>query len=212
MAVSVSLRKARSALSPVGPPATVRAPLFQTLVTGLDDGRRHVVLDLGAASTAMLALLSRARCRVEIADFAHFGGIDMLNNAEPGLPLVAAAESWVGEQAEHDPIDRILCWDLPNYLTLDALSGLMSAIAHRARPGAIAHALIFYADREMPDHPRRFIPTPDGELTDYEPLGTAVAAPRYSPEDLRNNMGPFQIDCGRLLRNGMQEYLFRLAT
>ena len=208
MGVSASRRRANSALSP----AAVRAPLFQDLVTRLDDARRHVVLDLGPATTEMLALLSQARCRVEIADFAHFGGIDMLNNAEPGPALVAAAESWIREQPEDDPIDLILCWDLPNYLSLDALSALMTAIGRRARPDAIAHALIFYADREMRDRPGRFIPTADGELKDYETPGTAIAAPRYSPDDLRNNMGPFEIDRGRLLRNGMQEYQFRIAT
>jgi len=208
MGVSASLRRTNSAL----PPAVVRAPLFQDLVTRLDDARRHVVLDLGAASTEMLALLSRARCRVEIADFTHFGGIDMLNKAEPGPALVAAAESWIREQPKDDPIDLILCWDLPNYLSLDALSALMTAIGRRARPDAIAHALIFYADREMRDRPGRFIPTAGGELKDYGAPGTAIAAPRYSPDDLRNNMGPFEIDRGRLLRNGMQEYQFRLAT
>jgi hypothetical protein len=192
-------------------PATVRTPLFQDILAGLDDDRRHVVLDLGAASTAMLAILSQARCRVEIADFAHFGGIDILNSAEPGSLLVDAADAWIQEQPEDDLIDLVLCWDLPNYLTLDALSALMSAIGRRARPDAIAHALIFYADREMPEHPGRFIPTAGGELMDYRTQGAAVSAPRYSPEDLRLNMGPFKIDCGRLLRNGMQEYKFRLA-
>jgi len=199
-------------MSPAETPAALHAPLFQNLVTNLDDGRRHVVLDLGAASTAMLALLSRGRCRVEIADLAYFGGIDRLNNAEPGPSLLEAADSWFMEQPADDPFDLILCWDLPNYLTLDALSALMYAIARRARPGAIAHALIFYADREMPDHPGRFIPTADGELTDYGTEGAAIASPRYSPEDLQNNMRPFRIDCARLLRNGMQEYQFRLAT
>ena len=199
-------------MSPAEAPATVRAPLFQNLVTRLDDAKRHVVFDLGAASTAMLAILSRARCRAVIADFAYFGGIDMLNQAEPGSPLVAAADSWIMEQPADDLIDLILCWDLPNYLTLDALSALMNAIGRRARPGAIAHALIFYADREMREHPGRFIPTADGELTDYGTQGTTIPAPRYSPEDLQNNVGQFEIDCARLLRNGMQEYQFRLAT
>ena len=199
-------------MSPKEPPAAVHAPLFQDLVTGLDDARRHVVLDLGAASTAMLTLLSRARCRVEIADFAHFGGIDLLNSAETGESLIAAADSWFAEQPQDDRIDLILCWDLPNYLTLDALSALMNAIGRRAAPGAVAHALIFYADREMPDQPGRFIPTDDCELMDFGAHGTSIGAPRYSPEDLQNNMGPFEIDRARLLRNGMQEYQFRLSN
>jgi hypothetical protein len=199
-------------MSPAETPAALRAPLFQDLITGLADDRRHVVLDLGAASTAMLELLSRARCRVEIADLAWFGGIDMLNNAEPGPALIAAADSWFMPQPDNDPFDLVLCWDLPNYLSLDALSALMYAIARRARPGAIAHSLIFYADREMPDHPGRFIPTADGELMDYGTRGTTIAAPRYSPEDLQNHMIPFRIDSARLLRNGMQEYQFLLMS
>lgn len=189
----------------------MRAPLFQKLVTGLVDDRRHVILDLGTASTDMLALLGRARCRVEIADFAHFGGIDMLNNAEPGSALIDAANAGISDQPEGDLIDLILCWDLPNYLTLDALSALMNAIGRRARPGAIAHALIYYANREMRDRPARFIPTADCALIDYETRGTNIEAPRYSPEDLQTSMRPFVIDCARLLRNGMQEYQFRLS-
>lgn len=199
-------------MSPAEAPAAVHAPLFQQLVAGLDDARRHVVLDLGTASTEMLALLGRTRCRVEIADFAYFGGIDLLKNSEPGPQLLAAADSLVVDQPEHDRVDVILCWDLPNYLTLDALSALMQAIGRQARPGAIAHAMIFYAGHEMRDRPGRFIPTGNGELVDFGVPGTAIAAPRYSPEDLQNNMGPFVIDSARLLRNGMQEYRFRLAA
>ena len=106
----------------------------------------------------------------------------------------------------------MFCWDLPNYLTLDALSGLMSTIARRACPGALAHAFVFYADRDMKEHPGRFVPTADGELIDRSAPGTAIAAPRYSPEDLGKSMGGFAIDRARLLSNGMQEFLFRLGS
>ncbi len=174
---------------PPDSPAAIHAPLFQDLVAGLDATRRHVILDLGAASTAMLALLGRSRCHVEIADLAHFGGIDNLNRAEPGPALAEAAESVLPNRMTGDAIDFVFCWDLPNYLTLDAVSGLMGAIRRRARPGALAHALIFYADRDI-----------------------TLAAPRYSPEDLGKSMGGFMIDRARLLSNGMQEFLFRLGS
>ena len=193
-------------------PPALRAPLFLDLISGLDDTRRHIVLDLGAASTAMLALLSRSRCRVEIVDIAHFGGIEQLNNAESGPTLAAAAESWLPDRSPDDAFDLVFCWDLPNYLSLSALSALMRAIGRRARPGALAHALIFYADKEMQQFPGRFVPTASAELEDYRPRGAAVAAPRYSPEDLSRNIGDFAIDRGRLLSNGMQEYRFRLAS
>ncbi|MGI9236413.1 MAG: hypothetical protein ACR2QZ_03410 [Woeseiaceae bacterium] len=209
--MAVSLRRAGRRVPPDST-AALHAPLFHDLLAGLHETERHVVLDLGAASTAMLALLGRSRCRVEIADLAYFGGIDNLSSAEPGPALADAAESLLPNRLSDDAIDLVFCWDLPNYLTLDALSALMGTIAHRARPGARAHALIFYAGRDMKEHPGRFIPTAEGELIDRSTPGTAIPAPRYSPEDLGNSMGGFSIDRARLLSNGMQEFLFRLGS
>ncbi len=197
---------------PRDPPTAFHAPLFQDLVAGLDETQRHVVLDLGAASTAMLTLLGRARCCVEIADLPHFGSIDQLNVTEPGAALVDAAESLLPNRLTDEAIDLVLCWDLPNYLTLDALSALMNTVGRRARPGALAHALIFYAGRDMPAHPAHFVPTADGELIDHSASSTAITAPRYSPEELGSSMGSFVLDRARLLGNGMQEFLFRLES
>ncbi|MDH3374715.1 MAG: hypothetical protein OEM85_15215 [Gammaproteobacteria bacterium] len=209
--VTASLRRASRPLPPDSP-AALHAPLFQDLLAGLDTTGRYVILDLGAASTAMLALLGRSRCRVEIADLAHFGGIDHLNTAAPGPALADAAESLLPNRLPDDAIDLVFCWDLPNYLTLDALSALMGAIGRRVRPGALAHALIFYAGRDMKQHPGRFVPTADGQLIDLSAPGAMIAAPRYSPEDLGRSMGGFLIDRARLLGNGMQEFLLRLGS
>ena len=190
----------------------VHAPLFHDLVAGLDETKRHVVLDLGAASTPMLALLGRARCRVDITDFVHSGGVDRLNAAERGPELVKAAESLLPGRRPDDAVDIVFCWDLPNYLTLDALSALMKVIGGRAKPGALAHALIFYAQPDMQEHPGRFVPTADGELMDCSTKSATIAAPRYSPEALGKHSGGFVIDRARLLSNGMQEFLFRLSS
>ena len=88
----------------------------------------------------------------------------------------------------------------------------MKAIGRRARAGAFAHALIFYAELDMPAQPGRFIPTADGELIDHSSPGSTIPAPRYSPEDLGKSMGGFVIERARLLGNGMQEFLFRLES
>lgn len=205
------MRRARPRVLPDSPVA-LHAPLFQNLVAGLEATERHVVLDLGAASTAMLALLGRSRCHVEIADLAYFGGIDLLNGAEPGPAQADAAESLFPDRTPDDAIDVVFCWDLPNYLTLSALSALMSAIGRRARTGALAHVLISYAECDMKEHPCRFVPTADGELIDHSATSAAIVAPRYSPEDLGKSMGRFAIDRARLLGNGMQEFLFRLDS
>ncbi len=191
-------------------PAAFHAPLFHGLIDGLDADERHVVLDLGTASTPMLALLGQSRCRVEIADLAHFGGVDRLNSTEAGPELVDAGESLLPRRCPGDAIDIVFCWDLPNYLSLDALSVLMRAIGERAENGALAHALIAYADRDMKAFPGRFVPTADGELIDRSGATDAVEAPRYSPEELGNSIGGFVIERARLLSNGMQEFLFRL--
>ncbi|MDH3351771.1 MAG: hypothetical protein OEM60_02435 [Gammaproteobacteria bacterium] len=209
--MTASLRRARPLLPP-GSPAALHAPLFQNLMARLNAGGRHVVLDLGAASTAMLARLGRSRCYVEIADLAHFGGIDQLNTTETGPALADKAESLLPKRLSDEAIDLVFCWDLPNYLTLNALSALMHAIGRRAGPGALAHALVFYAERDMNERPGRFVPTADDELIDHGAPGAAIAAPRYSPEDLGNGMGHFEIDRARLLSNGMQEFLFRLGS
>ena len=209
--MAVSLRRANpEALTEA--PAAFHAPLFHDLLAGLAATERYVVLDLGAASTAMLALLGRSRCRVEIADLAHFGGIELLNSTEPGPALVDAAESLLPKCRPDDAIDVVFCWDLPNYLTLDALSALMDAVGRRARPGALAHALIFYAERDMKNHPGRLLPTMDDQLIDHSPASAAIEAPRYTPNDLGKSMGCFAIDRARLLSNGMQEFLFRLQS
>ena len=193
-------------------PTAFHAPLFHDLVAGLDANERHVVLDLGAASTSMLALLGESRCRVEVADVAHFGGINRLNAAESGAALADAAESLLPNRLSEDAIELVFCWDLPNYLTLDSLSALMVAVGHRARPGALAHCLICYADRDMKEQPGRLIPLGDGELVDKSDISATTAAPRYSPDELGKSMGPFVIDRARLLSNGMQEFLFRLES
>jgi hypothetical protein len=208
--VTVSLRRAASRVPP-RPPAALHTPLFQNLVAGLEETDRHVVLDLGAASTGMLALLGQSRTRAEIVDLAHFGSIQRLNTTERGPELAAVANTLLPSAVPGDAIDLVFCWDLLNYLTLDALSALMEAIARRCRTGAIAHALVFYAERDMPEHPGRYVPTADGELVNAREPGPMVPAPRYSPEDLAIHMGGFTIDRARLLGNGMQEFLFRLG-
>ena len=205
------LRRARPGVPP-DRPAAFHAPLFRELVGELDGGRRRVVLDLGAASTSMLEHLSRGRCRVEIADIAHFGGLERLNAAEPGRECAAVAETLFPQRLSDDPLDIVLCWDLLNYLTLQSLSALIKAIERRACTGARLHALIYYADRDMQQSPARFVPTDDADLTDISARGAPIPAPRYSPEDLDRNMGYFAIDRARLLSNGLQEFLFQLEA
>lgn len=199
-----------TAKAPIDPPALINAPLFRQLIGQLDGAGRRIVLDLGAASTPMLSLLGRSRCRVEIADVAEEGGIDRLNSEASADVLVALAASLLPEHQCDEAVDLVLCWDLLNYLKPPAMSALMRAIAARGRSGMLAHALIVYSERSMSGRPGRYVPTEDLKLLDRATPAAMVAAPRYSPEFLGSNMGKFTIEHARLLGNGMQEFLFRL--
>ena len=107
-------------------------------------------------------------------------------------------------------IDIVLCWDLINYLSAPALTAVMEGIAARCKSGALAHGLVYYSMRTMPQQPGCFVPVDDQRLINKALPGPERPAPRYSPEDLARCMPRYTVERGRLLRNGMQEFLFRL--
>jgi hypothetical protein len=188
-------------------PATLNAPLFRSLVERLDKKRRIVVLDLGAVHTQTIAAFSGHRCRLEIADLAE--GLDQLQAVKFPAAFDAAVAS-VLPRPGAEPADVVLGWDLLNYLDRPALTALMAEIARRMRPGGLVHALIVYSDSRMPARPRAFAPLEDLQLNCLN-AGPAPdrPAPRYIPEDLSRCMPDFTTERGRLLSNGMQEFLFR---
>lgn len=164
------------------------------------------MLDLGPARTETLALFSRFRARLDIVDLGE--SLEQLDVEEPDL-LRERVERLLpprGEEAAH----VILCWDLLNYLTRPALRAFMTAAADRARRGAYVHALIAYSSSRMPVKPACFVPVDEQRLVAVAPPQAERDAPRYSPEDLGHCMPGYMVERARLLRNGMQEYLFRL--
>lgn len=184
----------------------VNAPLFRRLVASLSEERRLVVLDLGAARAETVALLTPFRCRLEIADLADgLAGLDaeadfngLRDRAEDLLP-----------PARREPVDIVFCWDLLNYLQRPALTALAERIAARMRPGGFAHALIVYSGTTMPARPSQFGPLCDGRLVELPTTEARRNAPRYTPEDLGKCLKGFRSESAMLLRNGMQEFLFR---
>jgi hypothetical protein len=196
----------RVAKPPAAEPAPVSAPLFRRLVESLSEERRSVVLDLGAVRPETVALLTPFRCRLEIADLAE------------GLPALDAETDWnlLRDRAEEllpparrEPTDIVLCWDLLNYLQRPALAALAERLAARMRPGGFAHALIVYSGTTMPALPSQFAPLADGRLIETIATDGRRNAPRYSPEDLGKCLRGFRSESAMLLRNGMQEFLFR---
>jgi hypothetical protein len=208
MAAQTTRGSAPSAPSPAtGPPEALNAPLFHSLVDRLADGGRFVVLDLGAARTETVRLLIGHRCRLDIAELAD--SIDTLNAEESPRRLRELAEAALPPR-RRESTDLIFCWDLINYLKRPALTAVMEAIAIRSRAGSLAHALVYYSARRMPQRPTTFVPVDEQRIADIGAPQPDRDAPRYSPEDLAICMPRYAVDRARLLKNGMQEFLFRL--
>ncbi len=190
-----------------------KAPLLDRILQNpgadVEDAPRQVVLDLGAASQPLLERLSAlGPCRVEIADLVAHDGLAVLNAPdafeEPGSSPIPALLPAPGT----DSLDLILCWDLPNYLSLRALGELCSYFGPRAAPGCRLHMLIAYSKREMPSAPARYLPEDDGRLRQVCADASIAAAPRHSPEALGDAVGGFRYERGVLLANGMQEFVY----
>jgi hypothetical protein len=186
----------------------LNAPLFQSVFERLQatDGR-VIVLDLGMARTETIALLGQFRCRLDIADIVD--GIDGLNAEEDPRALRAKTEALLPAKSR-EPLDLVLCWDLLNYVKRPQLATLMEAVAVRSRRGMLAHALVFYSAPQMPVKPGCWVPLDAGRLMNLTSPQATRSAPRYSPEDFSQCMPRYEVERARLLRNGMQEYLFRL--
>jgi hypothetical protein len=197
---------AATARAEIDVPATLHVPLFRSLLERVNPKRRIVVLDLGTAQTRTLSLFSQFRCRIDIADIAD--EIPALAAQTKPAGLAAAVEALLPRPGP-EPADIVLCWDLLNYLERPALAALMAGIAKRLRPGALAHGLIVYRESRMPQQPGRYVPLEDFRLLNLAARGPDRVAPRYSQEDLTRCMPDYVIERGRLLSNGMQEFLFR---
>jgi hypothetical protein len=189
------------------PDDSLSAPLFHSLVDRLGDGGRFVLLDLASARPATVRLLSQFRCRYEVAELAD--AIDALNAEQDPRRLRSLAEAALPARRQ-ESTDIVLCWDLLNYLNRPALTAVMECIAARGRPGTLVHAFVYYAARQMPERPSSFLPLDENRLEIVPQNVPLRAAPRYSPEDLATCMPRYSVDRARLLRNGMQEFLFRL--
>jgi len=203
VSLAVSSRRPTAAVEP----AAVNAPLFRGLVESLRDDRRAVILDLGPACSATVALLTPFRCRLDIADVAD--GLDALD-AETERAAMDHRIAGLLPPVRQEPADIVLCWDLLNYLRKPALTALMDAVAARARPGARVHFLVAYATPRMPGRPSRFAPQPDGRLLTSIVTAEERDAPRYTPEDLGRCLRGYRVEGAMLLRNGMQEFVYRL--
>lgn len=188
-------------------PGALKAPLFASLVNRLSEDRRWVILDLGAAHGELIKLFSRFRCSLDITDLPT--SLETLRQLDEPELLKALAEKLIPRR-ENEKADVVLCWDLFNYLEPAAIATLMTAVASRARPGALVHMLIAFSSTHMPAEPCRYGVTDAYHLVQYKVTTAERHAPQYTPKTLGEHLEAFDLERAMLLRNGMQEYLFRL--
>ena len=196
-----------AAAKPSSSPEGLSAPLFHSLIKRLQTGGRWVVLDLGTVHSATIRELGKFRCRLEFVELAD--GLDSLNGEIDPRRIRQTADALLPPRRT-EQTDIVLCWDLINYLNQPALTAVMECIALRCKRGALAHGLVYSSAKSMPQRPSTFIPVDDQHILQQLNPGIERPAPRYSPEDLARCMPRYSVERGRLLRNGMQEFLFKL--
>lgn len=184
----------------------LRVPLFESIMAGLNDEARHVLIDCGPARAGMIDLLAGTRCRLDILDLpARLGTLN-------ALPEETDLAGWFGKllpQAAGENADVIFCWNLFDYLQPLQVSAMMNVLSARLRPGGRVHALVHYASPRMPEGPGGMAPMGKTVLK-LEPGGPATrTAPRHSRGTLEKFMPGMKAERTMLLGNGMQEYLFR---
>ncbi|TVS13392.1 MAG: hypothetical protein EA419_02105 [Wenzhouxiangella sp.] len=185
----------------------LQAPLFEQLIRSLDEDRRHVVMDCGAARSGTIALLSELRCRLDILDLAQclpeLGGLE-----DPGERRACLAECLPGSGRE--PVDLVFCWNLLNYLKPADIETVGKLLSPLLKPGARLHALIEYSSPLMPASPGHWVPDASARLFADQVDLDQIPSPRYSPKKLQSLMPQFQPEKTMLLGNGLQEHLFRM--
>ncbi len=197
---------------PLGSPLCLRAPVFADLIGGLDEGQRHVILDLGPARSGLIERLNVLRCRLDVLDLTrHLSHLIQLQSDDDERAQQAIlAKSLPSGRPE--PVQIVLCWDLLDYLPLAVTARLLTLLRERLAPAARLHALVEYASPHMPISPRRIGPNLEGNLLVEATAPELGPAPRHSVGTLASHLPGFRAERSMLLGNGMQEYLFRFSA
>jgi hypothetical protein len=181
--------------------------LLQDLERRLAEGRRTVILDLGAASGDTLAFLQPFACRLVVADAG--ASLAALVDADP-QQAAERLPALIPDNGD-EPIDWVLCWDLLNYLSRPLLAVMSRRLAQVTRPGAFAHALMDPNAPLLPAWPARYGIETAGRLSRRGQEGALNrAAARHTPWDLERYGGNLAVERSVMLRSGLQEYLLRI--
>ena len=183
-------------------------PIFKFLNEGIQEETKYHILDIGPPSSANVHFFSRYYCRLTIEGsqqkLAALRNETELDKIEIQQRIQAL---FPYTKKEHGEFDLILCWDTLNYLKPAVFSAFMQHISQFARSGTYLHA--FISPRQtMSETPPTYQILDESRMC-YSASSETIASPSYHQPDLRELTPQFSIQRSVLLKNGMQEYLFK---
>lgn len=190
------------------PVLETNCPIFKLLNDEIPGETKYYILDIGIPNGANIQFFSRYYCRLTIE-----GAQEKLAalHKEAGLEKdeihQRIATLFPYSKESHGHFDLILCWDALNYLKPVAFNAFMQHISQFVRHGTYLHA--FISPRQaMPATPPDYQILDEGRMS-FTTSNQTIPGPSYHQPDLRELMPQFSIQRSVLLKNGMQEYLFK---
>ncbi|RKZ99259.1 MAG: hypothetical protein DRQ47_11330 [Gammaproteobacteria bacterium] len=187
-------------------PVTINCPVFGAFSEELQQDVNYQILDLGSASPENLDFFSIFNCRLQIADaLPALQLLDDLSSDEQANKL----DELIPKQADKS-YDIILFWDLLNYIEPETIRSIINHLSDSIEPGTVLYAL--NASRgTIPDQPGRHRVIDAGQLL-YEPANSNyMPSPCHAQRVLEKYMPGFKVEKSLLLKNGLQEFLFKVA-
>ena len=185
-------------------------PVLASLIDVMDNADKLVILDLGPARAANLEILSKFRCRLLIEDIHELTSTFNEDTADNKAALLTWFEQWAPGVSPAS-IDVVIAWDIFNYLNPELCKAFIDLLAPLLKPGAYVYLLV-YSQKEMSALPIPFKIISDDRLEYQPPTKATRPSPRFNQTDLKKYFTEFSVVKSVLLRNGMQEYLFRHMT
>jgi 2-polyprenyl-3-methyl-5-hydroxy-6-metoxy-1,4-benzoquinol methylase len=201
------LQQTHSAFSESAEIELVSCSLFKNHTAGLNVERKHRFLDFGPAEPTIIEFFSRFPCRLTLWDLS--GEIPRLGNEPDNEDTNAAIEVEALLDFDSDEsYDLVLCWDLLNYLDEPYLIEFAQQLAGRLRPGGVVHGFMS-ASNTVPAEPARYTLLDDARMQRRFSSSTRSIPRVYYQQQLQRVLSPLVVAKAVLLRNGMQEYLFK---
>lgn len=171
---------------------------------------RPVVLDLGAANGSKISFLSQYGCKVYVEHLAaslHSLVVADLESDEVKPDIAEVLQKY----PDGTRFDVIFAWDLFNYMKVDVLTDLISSLSNYCNDNTMMYALVS-GGKTISTEPMNFEFLDASHLRYQSHTESQMPSPGFSQMDFRKKFPNLVVLKTYLLRNGMQEYVFRFGA